>query len=40
VPEPAPGEQYQSAATNQMIYFHKLGDEQSAIRNLGLDLSA
>ena len=28
-PEPAPGEQYQSVATNQMIYFHKLGDEQA-----------
>ena len=25
-----PGEQFQSAATNQMIYFHKLGDEQTA----------
>ena len=29
-PEPAPGEQYQSVATNQMLYFHKLGDEQSS----------
>ncbi|MEX2091803.1 MAG: prolyl oligopeptidase family serine peptidase [Pirellulales bacterium] len=29
-PEPAPGAQYQSVATNQMLYFHKLGDEQSA----------
>jgi prolyl oligopeptidase len=29
-PEPAPGEQHQSVATNQMLYFHKLGDEQSA----------
>ena len=29
-PEPAPGEQHQSVATNQMLYFHKLGDKQSA----------
>lgn len=29
-PEPAPGEQFQSVAKNQMIYFHKLGDEQPA----------
>ncbi len=27
-PEPPPGEQYQSAALNQMIYFHKLGTKQ------------
>jgi prolyl oligopeptidase len=29
-PEPKPGEQYQSVALNQMLYFHKLGDEQAA----------
>jgi prolyl oligopeptidase len=29
-PEPAPGAQHQSVATNQMLYFHTLGDEQSA----------
>ncbi len=28
-PEPAPGEQFQSVAKNQMLYFHKLGDEQA-----------
>lgn len=28
-PEPAPGAQFQTVATNQMIYFHKLGDEQA-----------
>jgi prolyl oligopeptidase len=28
-PEPPKGEQYQSAAKNQMVYFHKLGTEQS-----------
>ena len=27
-PEPPPGEQYQAAALNQMIYFHKLGTKQ------------
>ena len=27
-PEPPPGEQYQSAALNQMVYFHKLGTKQ------------
>ncbi|MGD9637319.1 MAG: S9 family peptidase, partial [Pirellulales bacterium] len=31
-PEPKAGEQYQSVATHQMIYFHKLGDEQAADR--------
>lgn len=29
-PEPKAGEQFQSVATDQMLYFHKLGDEQSA----------
>jgi prolyl oligopeptidase len=29
-PEPAPGAQYQSVATNQMLYFHKLGEAQAA----------
>jgi prolyl oligopeptidase len=29
-PEPKPGEQHQSVATDQMAYFHKLGDEQAA----------
>jgi prolyl oligopeptidase len=29
-PEPAPGEQYQSVAKDQMLYFHKLDDDQSA----------
>jgi prolyl oligopeptidase len=29
-PEPPPGEKHQTVATNQMIYFHKLGDDQSA----------
>ena len=29
IPSPPPGEQYQSAATNQMIYFHKLGTKQA-----------
>ncbi len=29
-PEPAPGAQFQSVAKDQMLYFHKLGDEQSA----------
>jgi prolyl oligopeptidase len=28
-PEPAPGEKFQRVALNQMIYFHKLGSEQS-----------
>jgi prolyl oligopeptidase len=28
-PEPAPGEKYQAAALNRMIYFHKLGTKQS-----------
>jgi prolyl oligopeptidase len=27
-PEPAPGEKFQSAALNQMVYFHKLGAKQ------------
>ena len=27
-PEPPPGEQYQSAALNQMVYYHKLGTKQ------------
>jgi prolyl oligopeptidase len=27
-PEPPPGEQYQTAALNQMVYFHKLGTKQ------------
>jgi prolyl oligopeptidase len=27
-PEPPPGEQFQSAALNQMVYFHKLGTKQ------------
>jgi prolyl oligopeptidase len=27
-PEPPPGEQYQSAALNQMVYYHKLGTPQ------------
>ncbi|HEX2476478.1 MAG TPA: prolyl oligopeptidase family serine peptidase [Lacipirellulaceae bacterium] len=27
-PEPPPGEEYQSAALNQMVYFHKLGTKQ------------
>jgi prolyl oligopeptidase len=27
-PEPPPGEAYQSAALNQMVYFHKLGTKQ------------
>jgi prolyl oligopeptidase len=27
-PEPPPGQQYQSAALNQMVYFHKLGTTQ------------
>jgi prolyl oligopeptidase len=27
-PEPPPGEQYQTAALNQMVYFHKLGTTQ------------
>ncbi len=31
-PEPEAGELYQSVALNQMVYFHKLGDEQSADR--------
>lgn len=29
-PEPPEGEQYQALSLNQMIYFHRLGDEQSA----------
>ena len=33
-PEPPPGEQYQSAATNQMIYFHKLGTKQATTRSI------
>jgi prolyl oligopeptidase len=28
-PEPPPGEQYQSVAKNQMVYYHKLGDDQA-----------
>ncbi len=28
-PEPAPGEKYQQAALNQMLYYHKLGTPQS-----------
>jgi prolyl oligopeptidase len=31
-PEPAEGQQFQAAAKNQMIYFHRLGDEQSKDR--------
>jgi prolyl oligopeptidase len=27
-PEPKPGEEYQAAALNQMVYFHKLGAKQ------------
>jgi prolyl oligopeptidase len=27
-PEPKPGEKYQAAAKDQMVYFHKLGDDQ------------
>ncbi len=29
-PEPPEGQQYQAAAKNQMVYYHKLGTEQSA----------
>jgi prolyl oligopeptidase len=29
-PEPLPGETHQSAALNQMVYFHKLGTKQDA----------
>jgi prolyl oligopeptidase len=31
-PEPAAGQQYQAAAKNQMVYFHKLGDDQAQDR--------
>ena len=31
-PEPEPGEQYQSLALNHMIYFHRLGTDQSQDR--------
>jgi prolyl oligopeptidase len=31
-PEPTRGEKFQAAATNQMVYFHRLGDDQAKDR--------